>query len=122
MSDKEWDKIMEVHLKGALSCTKAAWPLFRKQKFTRVINCRCVWYLLFPDVFFTKNAGNFGQAHYSATKMGLVAFSKTLAPEGAKYNIKSTVIAPVRYGIVKNKVMTSMGRWPPPLCPDYPAP
>lgn len=38
MSDKEWDQVMEVHLKGAFSCTKAAWPLFRKQKFGRVIN------------------------------------------------------------------------------------
>jgi len=40
--------------------------------------------------------GNFGQANYSAAKMGLVAFTKTLAREGAKYGIKSTVIAPVR--------------------------
>jgi multifunctional beta-oxidation protein len=40
-------------------------------------------------------SGNFGQANYSAAKMGLVAFTKTLAREGAKYNIKSTVIAPV---------------------------
>ena len=38
MSDKEWDQIMEVHLKGAFSCTKAAWPHFRKQKFGRIIN------------------------------------------------------------------------------------
>lgn len=38
MSDKEWDQITEVHLKGAFACTKAAWPIFRKQKFGRVIN------------------------------------------------------------------------------------
>jgi len=38
MSDKEWDEIVEVHLKGAFACTKAAWPIFRKQKFGRVIN------------------------------------------------------------------------------------
>ncbi len=38
MSDKEWDQIVEVHLKGAFACTKAAWPIFRKQKFGRVIN------------------------------------------------------------------------------------
>jgi NAD(P)-dependent dehydrogenase (short-subunit alcohol dehydrogenase family) len=38
MSDKEWDQIIEVHLKGAFACTKAAWPIFRKQKFGRVIN------------------------------------------------------------------------------------
>ena len=39
--------------------------------------------------------GNFGQANYSAAKMGLVAFTKTLALEGAKYNIKANAIAPV---------------------------
>ena len=38
MSDKEWDQIYEVHLKGAFSCTKAAWPHFRKQKFGRIVN------------------------------------------------------------------------------------
>jgi multifunctional beta-oxidation protein len=38
MSDKEWDQITEVHLKGSYSCTKAAWPIFRKQKFGRIVN------------------------------------------------------------------------------------
>jgi len=38
LGDKEWDQITEVHLHGAFACTKAAWPLFRKQKFGRVIN------------------------------------------------------------------------------------
>jgi NAD(P)-dependent dehydrogenase (short-subunit alcohol dehydrogenase family) len=40
-------------------------------------------------------SGNFGQTNYSAAKMGLIAFTKTLAREGAKYGIKSTAIAPV---------------------------
>ncbi|GAW05223.1 peroxisomal hydratase-dehydrogenase-epimerase [Lentinula edodes] len=38
MTDQEWDQITEVHLKGAFACTKAAWPIFRKQKFGRIIN------------------------------------------------------------------------------------
>lgn len=74
-----------VHLKGAFACTKAAWPIFRKQKFGRVINTASAAGLY----------GNFGQANYSAAKMGLVGFTKTLAREGAKYNIRSTAIAPV---------------------------
>jgi multifunctional beta-oxidation protein len=50
MSDKEWDQITEVHLKGAFACTKAAWPIFRKQKFGRVINTTSAagLYGLFP--------------------------------------------------------------------------
>lgn len=75
----------QVHVKGAFSVTKAAWPHFRKQKFGRVINTTSAAGLY----------GNFGQANYSAAKMALVSFTKTLAIEGAKYNIKSSAIAPV---------------------------
>lgn len=38
MTDKEWDLVQEVHVKGAFSCTKAAWPHMRKQKYGRIIN------------------------------------------------------------------------------------
>jgi multifunctional beta-oxidation protein len=38
MSDKEWDQVQDVHLRGAFSCTHAAWPIFRKQKFGRIVN------------------------------------------------------------------------------------
>lgn len=38
MSDKEWDQVHDVHLRGAFSCTRAAWPTFRKQKFGRIVN------------------------------------------------------------------------------------
>ncbi|XP_006459344.1 multifunctional beta-oxidation protein [Agaricus bisporus var. bisporus H97] len=95
MSDKEWDQITEVHLKGAFSCTKAAWPHFRKQKFGRVINTASAAGLY----------GNFGQANYSAAKMGLVGFTLTLAREGAKYNIKSTAIAPIAASGMTETVM-----------------
>ncbi|KAH0585426.1 hypothetical protein H2248_008667 [Termitomyces sp. 'cryptogamus'] len=110
MSDKEWDQITEVHLKGAFACTKAAWPHFRKQKFGRIINTASAAGLY----------GNFGQANYSAAKMGLVAFSKTLAREGAKYNIKSTAIAPIAASAMTATMM------PPEmlanLSPEYVAP
>ncbi|KIK63149.1 hypothetical protein GYMLUDRAFT_41469 [Collybiopsis luxurians FD-317 M1] len=95
MSDKEWDQIMDVHVKGAYSCTKAAWPIFRKQKFGRIINTTSAAGLY----------GNFGQANYSAAKMGLVGFTKTLAFEGAKYNIKSTVIAPMAASAMTETIM-----------------
>ena len=53
----------------------------------------CCWYHFFHCSLIL--VGNFGQANYSAAKMGLVAFTKTLALEGAKYNIKANAIAPV---------------------------
>ncbi|KAJ6619686.1 peroxisomal hydratase-dehydrogenase-epimerase [Mycena sp. CBHHK59/15] len=110
MSDKEWDQIMEVHLKGAFACTKAAWPHFRKQKFGRVLNTASAAGLY----------GNFGQANYSAGKMALVGFTKTLAREGAKYGIKSTVIAPIAASAMTETIM------PPEMLanlkPDFVAP
>ncbi|KAF8738093.1 hypothetical protein AX14_011858 [Amanita brunnescens Koide BX004] len=95
MSDKEWDQIMEVHLKGAFACTKAAWPIFRKQKFGRVVNIASAAGLY----------GNFGQANYSAAKMGLIAFTKTLAREGVKYGINATVICPIAASAMTESIM-----------------
>jgi len=110
MSDQEWDQIQLVHLKGAYSCTKAAWPIFRKQKFGRVVNTASAAGLY----------GNFGQANYSAAKMGLVAYTKTLAREGAKYGIKAVVIAPMAASAMTETIM------PPEMLanlkPDFVAP
>lgn len=38
MTDAEWDAVIAVHVKGSFSCTKAAWPIFRNQKFGRIVN------------------------------------------------------------------------------------
>ncbi|GBE87805.1 Peroxisomal hydratase-dehydrogenase-epimerase [Sparassis crispa] len=95
MSDQEWDQVNLVHLKGSFSCTKAAWPIFCKQGFGRIVNTASAAGLY----------GNFGQANYSAAKMGLVGFTKALALEGAKYGIKATVIAPMAASAMTETVM-----------------
>ena len=109
MSDAEFDQVVAVHLKGAYACTKAAWPHFRTQKFGRIINTSSAAGIYGACSFWGLGgtprvglcavcgtmAGNFGQANYSAAKMGLIGFTKALAREGAKYNIHAIAIAPV---------------------------
>ena len=110
MSDKEFDQVLAVHVHGSFACAHAAWPYMRKQKFGRIINTSSAAGLY----------GNFGQANYSAAKMALVAFSKTLGIEGEKYNILANSIAPVAASKMTETVM------PPEMLenlkPDYVVP
>jgi len=85
MSPEEWDLVISVHLKGAFCVTKPAFNIMREKKYGRI-------------VFTTSGAGiygNFGQANYSAAKMGIVGLMHVLNIEGAKSNIKANAIAPV---------------------------
>ncbi|KAK4047301.1 hypothetical protein OIV83_005479 [Microbotryomycetes sp. JL201] len=95
MSDKEWDQIHDVHVKGSYACSHAAWPIMRKQKYGRIIMTASA-----AGIY-----GNFGQANYSSAKLGVVAFAKTLAREGAKYNIHANAIAPVAASQMTKTVM-----------------
>ncbi|KAF8127028.1 hypothetical protein EV363DRAFT_1401459 [Boletus edulis] len=95
MSDAEFDQVIAVHLKGAYACTKAAWPHFRNQKFGRIVNTSSA-----AGIY-----GNFGQANYSAAKMGLIGFTKALAREGAKYNIDAIAVAPAAASKMTETIM-----------------
>lgn len=85
MDDSLLTPVIDVHLKGAFYVTQPAWVLFREQGYGRVVNTSSNSGL----------AGNFGQANYAAAKMGLVGFTRVLANEGAKYNIRANAIAPI---------------------------
>jgi len=85
MSDRDWDLIFTVHVRGAYSVTKAAWAAMRDQGYGRIVMTTSAAGLY----------GNFGQANYAAAKLALVAFSNTLAKEGASKNIHCNCIAPI---------------------------
>lgn len=87
MTVEEFDTVIAVHLRGSFLVSSAAWPHLRENGYGRIVNTSS------PAGLF----GNFGQANYATAKMGLVGFTKTLAQEGAKYDIKANAIAPVAW-------------------------
>eukprot|EP00928_Gymnodinium_smaydae_P043761 TRINITY_DN29261_c0_g1_i1.p1 TRINITY_DN29261_c0_g1~~TRINITY_DN29261_c0_g1_i1.p1 ORF type:complete len:1287 (-),score=185.15 TRINITY_DN29261_c0_g1_i1:256-4116(-) len=85
MTDDQWDKVYQVHLKGAFSVTHAAWPHMEKNQFGRII-------------FITSGTGlygSFGQANYAAMKSAVLGLTFTLALEGKKRNIRANAVAPL---------------------------
>jgi len=84
MTDEDWEDVIDTNLNGAFYCTSAAIPFMIEQKYGRIVSVAS----------FVGQAGNFGQANYAASKGGLIAFTKVLALELARYNITANVIAP----------------------------
>ena len=84
MSDKQWNDVIQVHLYATRNVCKAAWAAFRKQKYGRIVNISSVNGLY----------GQFGQTNYSAAKAAIVGFTKALAKEGKKYDIRANIVAP----------------------------
>jgi NAD(P)-dependent dehydrogenase (short-subunit alcohol dehydrogenase family) len=85
MTPEMLNPVLDVHLRGAFYVTQPAWQIMRDQGYGRIINTSSG-----AGIF-----GNFGQTNYGAAKMGLVGFTRVLAVEGAKNNIKANAIAPV---------------------------
>ena len=76
--------VMDVHVMGAVHCTKAVWPIMQAQNYGRIVMTTSSSGLY----------GNFGQANYGAAKMALAGLMQTLSIEGEKYGIRVNCLAP----------------------------
>jgi len=84
MSEEDWDKVIEVNLKGTFNVTKAVIREMIKNRYGRIVNISSVVGLM----------GNVGQTNYAASKAGIIGFSKSLAREVAPRGITVNVVAP----------------------------
>jgi len=86
MEEKDWDLVMDVHLKGHYCCTR---PFAKYIRETNRQNCRILNFSSVSGLY-----GNFGQSNYGAAKSGIAGFSRVLALELAKYNTCVNTISP----------------------------
>lgn len=84
MSEEQWDEVMRVNLKSVFNLTKAATKPMMRAKNGSIINITSVVGLM----------GNAGQANYSASKAGIIGFTKSIGKELGSRNIRSNAIAP----------------------------
>lgn len=84
MKDEDWDFVINVNLKGTFNCTRAVSKAMMKQKSGRIVNISSVVGIM----------GNSGQANYSASKAGIIGFTKAVAKELASRGILVNAIAP----------------------------
>ena len=92
MSEEQWDSVIDINLKGYFNYLRAVAPIFREQKFGKIVNVTSINGL----------RGKFGQANYSASKAGIIGLTKTVAKELGKYGINVNAVAP---GLIETDMM-----------------
>lgn len=96
MSPEEWDAVIKVHLYGSFHVSRAAAPHFKEQGHGAYVHMTSTSGLI----------GNFGQANYSAAKMGIAALSKSIALDMQKFNVRSNCIAPFAWSRMIGSIPT----------------
>nr|PZN82028.1 MAG: 3-hydroxyacyl-CoA dehydrogenase [Pseudomonadota bacterium] len=94
MTPEDWLAVINVHLNGSFFISRAAAEHFRKQQSGAYIHMTSTSGLI----------GNFGQANYSAAKLGIVALSKSIALDMARYNVRSNCIAPFAWSRMTSSI------------------
>ena len=96
MSPEEWDSVIKVHLYGTFYVSRAAAPHFKEQESGSYVHMTSTSGLV----------GNFGQANYSAAKLGIAALSKSIALDMQKFNVRSNCIAPFAWSRMIGSIPT----------------
>jgi len=94
MSPDEWDSVLQVHLYGTYHVSRAAAPHLKAQASGSLVHMTSTSGLI----------GNFGQANYSAAKLGIVALSKSIALDMQKFNVRSNCVAPFAWSRMTNSI------------------
>jgi 3-oxoacyl-[acyl-carrier protein] reductase len=84
MTEEQWDKVIEVNLKGYFNFTRQTAPLFKDQKYGKIINVTSI----------NGMRGKFGQTNYSASKAGIIGYTKAVAKELGAFGVNVNAVAP----------------------------
>lgn len=96
MKEEDWDRVLSINLKGVFNCTRAVLRPMLKGRWGRIVNVASIVGLI----------GNAGQANYSASKAGIIGFTKTVAREVASRNVTVNAIAPGFIATEMTKVLS----------------
>ena len=94
MEPSDWEDVINVHLNGGFYVSRAAAPYFREQNSGAYVHMTSTSGLI----------GNFGQANYSAAKLGIVGLSKSISLDMSRYNVRSNCIAPFAWSRMTNSI------------------
>ena len=94
MTEDDWLSVIAVHLNGSFFVSRAAAEHYRKQESGTFVHISSTSGLI----------GNFGQANYSAAKLGITALSKSIALDMARYNVRSNCIAPFAWSRMTSSI------------------
>jgi 3-oxoacyl-[acyl-carrier protein] reductase len=92
MSEEQWDRVLEVNLKGYFNFTRHVAPLFKDQKYGKIINITSINGL----------RGKFGQTNYSASKAGIIGYTKAVAKELGAFGVNVNAVAP---GLIETQML-----------------
>ena len=97
MTESDWDKVMDINLKGAFFLTKYVFIEMKKAKQGKIVNIGSIA---------GERGGMYAGIHYSASKAGVIVMTKCFAMQGGAYNITANAVAP---GIVDTEITRRLG-------------